>query len=531
MLEEKLSEFIKEHENLTKDLRYKLYLSSWNFETTGKEEWKNKKVEAEISLTKIYANKQKYNQLKDFYENIDQIKDEKLKRQLVLFVNAFESEQKDDDLIEKTVNLSADINDKYNNFRGSIDGKKVNDNQILEILQESEDNELRKKAWEASKEIGKQVYRQIIDLVKLRNESAKRLGYKNYYYMSLKIDEIHYDKLFKTLEHLKELTDEPFRKEKSKLDNYLAKRFKISTENLRPWHYADPFFQEAPSHDKVNVDHFFKDKDVIDLNKKFYDGIGLEVRDILERSDLYAREGKSQHAFCIDIDKEGDIRILCNIIPNEKWVSTTLHELGHAVYDKYIDRELPFYLRAPSHTMTTEAVAMLMGRLTKSERWLKEIAEVLDKELKEIHPFIKEHSKLAMLIFVRWGLVMVNFERELYNNPDQDLNTLWWDLVEKYQFVKRPENRNEPDWASKIHIALAPVYYQNYILGELIASQLGYYIHQLPGGHITSNINTGKFLKEKLFRYGALYDWNKSLEVATGEKLNPKYFVDEFING
>ena len=40
----------------------------------------------------------------------------------------------------------------------------------------------------------------------------------------------------------------------------------------------------------------------------------------------------------------------------------------------------------------------------------------------------------------------------MYGNPDQDLNKLWWDLVEKYQEIRRPEGRDAPDYAAKIHI-------------------------------------------------------------------------------
>jgi peptidyl-dipeptidase A len=527
-MEKEFKEFLDEHLKLTKGLRKDLYLASWNFEITGKEEWKNIRVEKEIEITKIYADKEKYKKLKEF-EVSGAVKEPLLSRQLTLLVNSFESEQKDDELISKTIKLTAEINDKYNNYRGHLNDKKVSDNDILQILQESNDNDYRKKAWEASKEIGDQVAAQVVEVVHLRNEAAGRLGYKNHYVMSLKLDEIDYDFLFKTLDKLKELTDEPFRQEKGKLDKSLAKRFGLSVDDLRAWHYADPFFQEAPSHDGVDLDHIFKDKDVVDMNVRFYDGIGLEVRDILERSDLFAKEGKCQHAFCTDIDKEGDVRILCNIVPNEKWVGTTLHELGHAVYDKYLDPELPFYLRSPAHTMSTEAVAMLMGRLTKSERWLIKIADMSEEDYQVLHHSIKAQARLAMLIFVRWGLVMVNFERAMYDDPDQDLNTLWWDCVEKYQFVKRPENRDKPDWAAKLHLALAPVYYQNYVLGELIASQLGYYIHQLPGKHLTNNPETGEFLKEKLFKLGARYEWNENLEKCTGEKLNPEYFIKEFI--
>ena len=54
-----------------------------------------------------------------------------------------------------------------------------------------------------------------------------------------------------------------------------------------------------------------------------------------------------------------------------------------------------------------------------------------------------------LLVFSRYCQVMFRFEKSMYENPDQDLNKLWWDLVEKYQEIKRPEGRNEPDFASK----------------------------------------------------------------------------------
>jgi len=78
----------------------------------------------------------------------------------------------------------------------------------------------------------------------------------------------------------------------------------------------------------------------------------------------------------------------------------------------------------------------------------------------------KDTFRLRMLIFVRWAMVMICFEREFYRNPDQELNSLWWDLVERFQFLTRPEGRDEPDWAAKIHFATAPVYYHNISWGR-----------------------------------------------------------------
>ena len=88
-----------------------------------------------------------------------------------------------------------------------------------------------------------------------------------------------------------------------------------------------------------------------------------------------------------------------------------------------------------------------------------------------------------LLIFSRWCQVMLRFEKAMYADPDQDLNRLWWDLVEKYQGVRRPEGRNAPDYASKIHIVSAPCYYHNYMMGQLFASQVHHTIaREVLGG-------------------------------------------------
>jgi peptidyl-dipeptidase A len=58
-----------------------------------------------------------------------------------------------------------------------------------------------------------------------------------------------------------------------------------------------------------------------------------------------------------------------NLEPNERWMNTLLHEYGHAIYDKLIDRALPYLLREPAHIITTEAIALLMGRLVQDEFW------------------------------------------------------------------------------------------------------------------------------------------------------------------
>jgi len=266
------------------------------------------------------------------------------------------------------------------------------------------------------------------------------------------------------------------------------------------------------------------------LAAEFFRGIGLPVDEVLARSDLWEREGKDQHAFCEDMDREGDVRVLCNLRPNERWMAVLLHELGHAVYDASLPRGLPYFLRTPAHTLTTEAVAMYFGRLTRDPAWLRDAVGV------ELAPAqaadVRGQLRAAMLVSARWILVMAYFERELYGDPDRpDLNALWWDLVERLQLVRRPDRRDAPDWAAKIHLSLSPVYYHNYLLGELMASQISAHARRgVPEGRsMAGEPRVGAFLRERIFAPGASLDWNGLLVHATGEPLTPRYFVDEFV--
>ena len=305
---------------------------------------------------------------------------------------------------------------------------------------------------------------------------------------------------------------------KSSLDQRLAARFDTTPEELRPWHYDDPFFQTPPAEGAVAIDHLFADADLEALTVRTYDGLGLDVRSVLDHSDLYAREGKSQHAFCIDIDRSGDVRVLCNVEPSERWMDTMLHEFGHAIYDRECDTSLPWLVRGAAHALTTEGIAMLMGRLPRDPSWLRNVATVADADVDAIAGALADAQRAALLVFARWVLVMTNFERRLYADPDADLDTLWWDLVEHHQLVHRPDDRAAPDWAAKIHLAAAPVYYQNYLYGELFASQLDATLRDRAGG-LVDRTAAGALLRDEVFAPGASLRWDALVERATGAPL------------
>jgi peptidyl-dipeptidase A len=521
--------FLDEHTAKLRALLLRAHANYWEAATSGDPGAAERYAKADAEVKKLHSNPEAAGRVRRWLTE-ETVADPILRRQLVLLDHQFTGNQLPPETIEDLSTRAAELERVFNTFRARIDGAQVSDNQIREILRTERDNDGRRAAWEASKQVAQEVAEPLRELVRRRNAAARFLGFPDFYVMSLKLQEQDEEHLFTLLESFRAASEQPFRVLRAEIDGTLARRFGVLREELRPWHWEDPFAQEAPSTGEVDLDAYFGGVDLVQLATRYFAVIGLPVDDIIERSDLWEREGKSQHAFCIDLDREGDVRILCNLRQTEHWAMVLLHELGHAIYDKYLPAELPFLLRGPAHTLSTEAIAMLMGRLTRDPRWL---SETVGAELSaEDRQDIARQLRTRMLVAARWMLVMVFFERELYRNPDRaDLNSLWWDLVERFQLIRRPAARDEPDWAAKIHLSGAPVYYHNYLLGEWMTSHLTAHLDmELGDGALAGgDPKVGEYLKQRLFRHGATRDWNSVLVESTGEGLNPDYFVRQFV--
>lgn len=534
-MKEKLINFIERHDSLVKPLMKESYSAYYDASISGNPDDFAKVLELENQMTTIFSNPDYFAELKEIKES-EMIKDEILLRQLSILYNKYLGSQGDPKLLEEINATQNQIEQKYSAFRAKHNTQELTDNDIENFLKTSTNSADLEAVWKSHKEIGTKVNEDIIALVKKRNELAKKLGFKNYHDMSLTLSDQNPAEIDALFDELDELTKPTFIELKKEMDEYFAARYKIPVEQLMPWHYQNRFFQEAPKIYNIDLDTYYAKVDIAKVCRDFYAGIGLPVDDILERSDLYEKPGKNQHAYCIHIDREGDVRILCNIRPNEMWAGTMLHELGHGVYDKYIDKNLPFSLREPAHTFTTEAIAMFFGRLSTNAQWMKENIGISEEDAAQIAEVGFNQLRLQQIVFSRWSQVMYRFEKGMYENPDQDLNALWWTLVEKYQMIKKPEGRNEPDWASKIHIATSPCYYHNYLLGELLASQFSFYLAEniLKSDNvnmmsISNHPEVGSYFRDKVFSLGAKLQWNDMIEKATGEKLTAKYYAEQFV--
>lgn len=496
-------------------LEIEFHKAYWESQVDATEENEKKRADLELELRRSKGDPEALAQIEDALEG--ELHDPLVGRQLEVLRLSFTSNQMDETQRKQIVELSSAVESDFASFRPTLGDKKVSDNEIDDVLRLSNDEGERRAAWEASKEIGGVVAPRVRELARLRNQAARKLGFSDYYRMSLELQELDETWLFDLFDELGTLTDEPYRRWKTSLDERLAARF--GTKELAPWHYADPFFQSLPPDGRVSLDPLLEDKDAAELAKKTFDSLNIDIEAVIEVSDLFPRANKCQHAFCLDVDRSGDdVRILANVVPGERWTEVMLHESGHAAYDVSIDPNLPYLLRRPAHIFVTESAALLSGRLVRDPKWLETIAGVPASKVSGIAEELRTAEAAQSLLFARWCLVMTHFERALYSDPEADLDEKWWELVERFQLVKAPNGRRKPDWAAKIHLAVAPVYYQNYLLGDLLASQLLATARKEFGGFVGVPA-AGEFLVDRLFRPGNLLRWDSLIEEATGRPL------------
>lgn len=498
----------------------------WILETTGSTDAADLKADLDTELRFLFNDGTVYQNLL-VWEKDPTLVDPLLKRQLNVLIRSFKQNQIPKKFLEEMAQKEAALAMSYATFRPELDGTKVSENDIRSILKKEKTPIKRQAAWEASKKIGEVLAPQILSLVKLRNDAAASLGYPDYFQMQLDLQEVDSAWLLRTLDDLAQKSDKAYAKLIYDIEHAQSKDFGVAPSELGPWAWSDPFGQEDPLN-MQELDQMVAGVDISKVTADFYRNMGIDVNPILAKSDMFERPGKNQHAFCIHIDRSGDVRTLNNVKDSVQWLETVLHELGHAIYELGFDPHLPWLLREPPHMIPTEAMALFAGRQAYRYDSLEALVGASpEKEL------LRKKAELSLrrrqLIFSRWVLVMTAFESELYRNPIQDLNALWWRLVEKYQKIRPPKNRQGKwDWATKYHIGLAPVYYFSYLLGEMFASSIQEALVMQEGTSALSSESAGRFLNEKLFNPGNRMSWSELITHVTGKPLNGDAWIREF---
>ena len=211
-----------------------------------------------------------------------------------------------------------------------------------------------------------------------------------------------------------------------------------------------------------------------------------------------------------------------------------MHLGAHASHYKSISDKVPYLLKTPN-SMITEGIGRYFENLATDYRWLKDEIQVDDKTQKQVLLVCQHLHEVDRLFRCRKLLAIAEFEREIYRNPEQDLDLLWHDLNLKYLGLNYPGEKGAGYWAANKFASSLSCTIHNFVLADVFAAQLQHSVEtrvlKQTNGIIQNNKDVGKYLVDHLYRYGNQLPWEKLIVKATGEPLNSVYFVSKLIGG
>ena len=490
-------------------------------------EWKKYTRDPKLSTKKAYQALTKIRKQKGIYNVIKvarerKLKDPVLRRRVEMLwdrLKAYHLSKKVDALRAKIHVLTDKLNGIQASFRGSLNGKKMSNRDLGLIIRRNADRTKREAAWRAYSAVGPKVLQGgFMKLVQLRNQYAKMLGHKSFFhyrYHKLHLDPVKMWKMYETLRKATKKSMEAVLKSQEKT---------LKIKQIMPWDRRYASHLQAKK--VMDMDKFFSSKKLLPILFKAYKEMGFTLKKMDIKMDLYPRPKKNQHAYCFDIDPPHDVRILANVgRPGQRPYETLFHEMGHAVHGKMVTESVRTFRSLPDEGFLNEGSANFFGNLVDTRSFYARYLNIPAPTLAQIVEFKRRrlHNRLAS---IRWTLIWMYFERDLYVNiPNvKDPSAQFW---KRYKQFMGPVPKNPPPyWGILIHFVSHPIYYQNYLLADLLAAQLHETVKQKTGkNHILGNAKVAAYLAKAFFGYGRRYQWDVLLKKMTGKPLSAKAYL------
>jgi peptidyl-dipeptidase A len=350
------------------------------------------------------------------------------------------------------------------------------------------------------------------EMIRALNADVKRMGYDNYFRLLMEYDDISYDDLDSFVERIDEATRNDYLLLLNRCKEQIGHENQLSTSNITPLHYR-------MAHGKMLIpDEWtteFSQDEFIGHIANFYQTGGYDIAPIYAKSDMWYKPGKINNSFffCVDHDNQ-DFRIYSNSKTDAASLVSMIHEFAHAIHYSCIGNDVPYLLKSPG-SVTAEAVALYFDGKLYTSKTMQQAAGLASLDE---NPFFTEFRNPSRLFFIRKLLRNIQFEKSLYENPDQDFNQLWWELNKKYLlFDAQPENQL-PEWLTSQHIIQLSGMNVTYLYAMAFAAQLEAYF---PDSDIRA-------IEQKVMKWGDSKPWYELLQDATGETLNIKYLINSY---
>lgn len=400
------------------------------------------------------------------------------------------------------------------------------------IMRIYDDEAVRKACFEGIEKLAVKNIAELIELVNLRNQYARACGFEDFYAYKL------YNSEGMTKRELFALTDEIYERTKYVFDE--VRDMERNRPGIRkPWNMS---YMLAADFEKKE-DQYLQFSDALMRWGRSFERLGIGFKDAILQLDLRDRKGKYGNGFChwpgLVHFKDGRrvpgrCNFSCNMVLGQVGAGagalyTLFHEGGHAAHltnvettEACMNQEYP-----PTSIAWAETHSMFLETMQKSIEWLTRYAK---NNSGEYYPFslfeekLRHTDFLAPLYFLRI-LMVVDFERELYETPDLTESK----VLDMALSAHRKHTDMEAD--SAFALIVPHLYgelvctYHAYGLALLALYQWREYFHK-KYGFIVDNPEVGREMRA-VWELGASKTFAEFVEIATGKKLSAEAYISE----
>ncbi|WP_417877850.1 M3 family metallopeptidase [Vibrio sp.] len=508
-------------------------------------------TQAQTAWTHFLSNAEQISHIKQQLESADSISDPQEKQQTITGLSGwlamFESHaiegEKAQVLKNKLIAFEADLFEKKQNHVQTFtdeNGKQTEGSLpvLSSTIRTNNHEEVRQSAHQALLNLEQWLLENgFIELIKLRNQFARSLGYATFFdYSVQKTEKMTSEQLFDILEDFEQRTRDAHL---NSLDNLAKEKgqnaltghnfvYSFAGDVMRDLDPYVPFSKSlrrwVESFGRLNID---------------YSGATLTL-------DLLDRKGKYPNGFCHgpipSFYNQGEwVAAQVNFTSNAKpdqvgsgydGINTLFHEGGHAAHFANVKMNAPCFSQefAPTSMAYAETQSMFCDSLLTDADWLKQYAlddqnkpvpdEIIQAMINSRQPF-KAYEERSIL-------VVPYFERALYQLSDEELTP------ERITKLARDCEKQILGLECSPRPLLAIPHllsdesacaYQGYLLAHMAVYQTrAYFLDKF--GYLTDNPEIGPLLAKHYWHAGNNLSHNETIVSLTGEGFNAKYLAD-----
>ncbi|MGD8719847.1 MAG: M3 family metallopeptidase [Candidatus Zixiibacteriota bacterium] len=397
---------------------------------------------------------------------------------------------------DEIIDLKNDIQKIVIHTKPTLDGEEIPRNAKTKILFNDEDRDKRRRAFNSEGQLRSELLDRARRLYRMKNESARALGFEDYPTLVLAGEDLTVDELNGIFDKYEAETRPAY----EELIAEGAERFGL--ERVEPWdlNYVATKITSAD-------DNYFPRAVAMPSLTKVVTGYGrdLDSMGIVIHEDADIPYG----GLCFSIRTPTDIRILVNLKDGMQDLHTLYHEFGHAVHRKFTGPEY-YTLKAGDTGFFAEAMADTWGMLVHRPAWLDEYTDMSEDEIGRID----RAADKTFACRVRRFMARQSFEIDAYRDPDGDMDAALDRHAERFLGF----GYNDPErWAEEYFPLLYPIYSKNYMLARVIQRAVHRHLEK-EYGEILDQPKVFDFLVDNFYRDGALLTWKEKL-AAVGASL------------